>query len=65
MDIYDFINSRDISKHCRSLQHKFTPLEQATIIYHSRKPLAVRHKAWQEIIDIQPDMKVLREVSIK
>ena len=64
MDIYSFINSCDIAKHCREIEHKFTPLEQAVIIYHSRKPLAVRHKAWWEIIDTQSDMKIVEEVRI-
>jgi len=27
MDIYDFISSRDIGKHCREVEHQFTPLE--------------------------------------
>ena len=65
MNIYNFIPSRDIARYCREIEHKFTPLEQAVIIYHSRKPLAVRHKAWQKIIDTQPDMKVFKEASIK
>ena len=59
MDIYSFINSRDIAEHCRALEHEFTPLEQAIIIYHSKKPLAERHAAWQSIIDTQPDMEVV------
>ena len=59
MHIYSFIPSRDIAAHCHALGHKFTPLEQAVIIYHSKKPLIERHVAWQEIIDTMPDMSVI------
>ena len=65
MDIRSFINSQDltnIAKHCRAIGHEFTPLETALIVYLSRKPLTERHKAWQEIIDTQPDMKIIRQV---
>ena len=59
MDIYSFIPSRDIAEHCRTIGHEFTPLEIAVIIYHSKKNLAERHKAWQEIINTMPDTKVI------
>jgi hypothetical protein len=41
------------------LGHSLSPLEQAVIIYHSKKPLAERHAAWQGIIDSEPDMEVM------
>lgn len=58
MDIYSFINSRDIAEHCRSIGHEFTPLEMAFIVYLSDKTLSERHGAWQWIIDTQPDMEI-------
>ena len=64
-DIYSFIPSRDIAAHCRALGHEFTPLEQAVIIYHSKKSLSERHNAWQNIIDTLPDMKVTEWSGLK
>ena len=55
MDIYSFIKSKDIAEHCRTIEHEFTPLEMAVVIYHSNKTLEERHEAWQCIIDTQPD----------
>ena len=65
MDIYSFINSRDIAAHCRSLAHSYTSVEQAYIIYRSKKLLAQRHAAWQWIIDTQPDTKVIGQAGTK
>ena len=64
-DLYSFIPSRDISDYCRDLKHIFTPVEMAKIIYMSKKPLAVRHKAWQEIIKTQPDMNLTEYTGTK
>ena len=58
-DIYSHIPSRDIALHCRELEHDFTPLEQAVIIYHSNTTLNDRHAAWQRIISTLPDMEVV------
>jgi len=58
MDIYSFINSKDIAEHCRSIGHTFTPLEMAIIVWLSEKTLVERHSEWRWIIDTQPDMEV-------
>lgn len=56
MNIYDFFNSRDIAKHCRDIDHKFTALEMAYIIWFSEHhTLAQKHTAWQHLIDHYPD----------
>ena len=65
MDIYSFINSKDIAEHCKNIGHEFTPLEQAVIIYKSKKTLSERHKAWKNIIEAQPDMKVIEWTEAK
>ncbi len=55
-DIYKFFNSRDIAEHCRSIDHEFTGIEMAYIIWHSRhNTLEEKCLAWQEIIDTVPD----------
>lgn len=52
MNIYDFFNSRDIAKHCRDIDHKFTALEMAYIISRSEyRTLEQKHQAWQYLID--------------
>jgi hypothetical protein len=58
MDIYNFLFSQDIAKHCRKIAYEFTPLEMACLIYYSHKTLEEKHEAWQEIIDTRPDMVV-------
>lgn len=56
MNIYDFFNSRDIAQHCRSINHPFTAIEAAYIVWHSNHhTLAEKHEAWREIIDAMPD----------
>jgi len=58
MDIYSFMNSYEIAEHCRSIGHEFTTLEMAFIVYLSDETLTERHKAWQWIIDTQPDIEL-------
>jgi hypothetical protein len=55
MNIYEFLDSKDIAAHCREIKHEFTALEQAVIVYHSGKIPAETHEAWQWIIDNLPD----------
>ena len=58
MDIYSFINSKDVAAYCRELNHEFSPLEQAIMVYESVQSLDERHKAWQWIVDNLPDMEM-------
>lgn len=56
MDIYNFINSKDIEIHCRNNQYNFTPLECAFLIWQCRKyTISEKHKAYQKLIDKFPD----------
>lgn len=55
-DIYDFFNSRDIADHCKTLNHSFSAIETAYLVWHSNHhSLADKHTAWQRIIDALPD----------
>lgn len=57
MDIYNFINSKDIRKHLQEISYKFTPVEMAWLIWQCEDAtLEEKHKAWQEIIDTMPDV---------
>ena len=49
MNIFRFINSKDIREYLRELQHQFTVPEAAFLIYMSRTvPLKEKFDAWQE-----------------
>lgn len=67
MDIYNFINSKDIETHCRDNQYNFTPLESAFLIWQCRKyTLSEKHKAYQKLIDEFPEYSFyLREWDYK
>ena len=59
MDIYSFINSRDVEEHCRSLKHEFSAIETAFIVYQSKKhTIREKHDAYREIIVSMPDTEV-------
>ena len=55
MNIYSFIPSKDIEEYCRKINHQFTSLETAVIVYWSDAPIDDRHQAWKWIIDTQED----------
>ena len=58
MNIYQFIESKEITKHCKHLKYQFSPLEMAVIIRQSSKLLDEKLSAYQKIIDEYPDMKI-------
>lgn len=56
MDIYQFIDSKDIKNYLQKMKYEFTVPETAFLIYMSRKTtLDKKLNAWQEIIDTMPD----------
>ncbi len=58
MDIYEFINSKDIRKYLKEINHKFKPLESAYIVWQSRRrTLKEKHEAYREIIKTMPNVK--------
>ena len=59
MDIYDFFNSPDVAKHCRSIKHTFNALDSAIIINESyKRTLAEKQAAFKAIISEYPDMEL-------
>lgn len=58
MDIYEFIESKDIREHCRKMQYKFTAQESAFLIWQSDKTIQQKHAAYREIINTMPDEKL-------
>lgn len=59
MDIYSFVNSKDIRKHLRDIKYEFNSLETAWLIYSCHRLCYNEKKElWQEIIDTMPDCAV-------
>ena len=59
MDIFQYINSKDIRAHLESIGYRFNALEAAWLVYQHRGiTMDERHAAWREIIDTMPDMRV-------
>lgn len=59
MNVYDFMNSEAIARHCRQAGHSFTPLETAYLIDRSwRHSLAEKHQAFAWVIKNMPDEQV-------
>ena len=59
MDIFRFINSKDIRKHLKDIDYKFNSLEAAWLIYQCHDAtIDEKHKAWNELIDTMPDCKI-------
>lgn len=59
MNIYQFINSKDIRTHCEKIAYQFNAVEAAFLIHHSRlHSIAEKHAAWQELIRTMPDMPI-------
>ena len=66
MDIYNLINSKAISEHCRKIQHQFNTEELAVLIYRNKR-MSVDEKisAYQELITDYPDMEVIERINCK
>lgn len=59
MNIYKFLNSRDIAAHLREINYEFSALECAWLVWQSKNAtLKEKHAAWREIMDTMPDMSV-------
>ncbi|MCI8310383.1 MAG: hypothetical protein HFJ45_09595 [Clostridia bacterium] len=66
MDIYNLINSKAISEHCRKIQHKFNTEELAVLIYRNKR-LSIDEKIelYKELITDYPDMEVIERINCK
>ena len=64
MDIYSYLNSKDVAAHCRNLGHQFNTIEAAFIIDRCRR-LSIRdkHTAFRELMETMPDMMLPERVS--
>lgn len=61
MNIYRFINSKDIRFHLQSLRYDFTLPEAAFLVWQcATAPLSEKHNAWRELIQTMPDCRMER-----
>lgn len=59
MNIYEFVNSRDIREHWQNIGFVPNSVESAWIVWQSKNhTIAEKHAAWQWIIDNMPDCEV-------
>ncbi len=59
MNIYQYINSRDVRNYVEKIGHQFSTPEAAFLVHHSDgKTLEERLQAWQQIISTMPDCKI-------
>jgi len=65
MDIYSYINSKDVAVHCREIDKTWTPYEMAIIISRSNRTMDEKHAAWRELITDYPDMPTPKSLHYK
>lgn len=59
MDIYRFIDSKDIRKYLQTIGYNFSTTEAAFLVWQSTKTtLDEKFTAWREIIDTMPDCSI-------
>ena len=64
MDIFRFVNSKDIREHLRDIGYEFNSLEAAWLIYQCRDAaIDEKHKAWNELIATMPDCPIEKRLN--
>lgn len=64
MDVFRFINSKDIREHLRSIGYEFNSLEAAWLIYQCHDAtIDEKHKAWNELIETMPDCPIEKRLN--
>ena len=59
MNLYRFINSKDVRTHLEQMGYEFNSLEAAWLIYQCRTAsIEEKHKAWEELIATMPDCRI-------
>ena len=59
MDIFQYVNSKDIRAHLENIGYQFNALEAAWLVCQCHTAtMEEKHAAWREIIDTMPDMRV-------
>mgnify|MGYP004516004627 CR=1 FL=1 len=59
MNIFKYINSKDIREHLKKINYEFTSLEAAWLIYQCKEiSLKEKHEAFNELITNMPDCEI-------
>jgi hypothetical protein len=62
MDIYEFLNSKDVAAYCRKISKTWNTYQKAVIISMSERPLEDKRAAFQHLLDNEPDASAHLEV---
>lgn len=66
MDVYSFLNSKDVAEHCRKLDHQFNSIEASFVISRCyRLSIKEKHSAFCKLMETMPDMKLPEKLSFK
>ena len=64
LDVFEFINSKDIKEHLKKIDYKFNSLEAAWLIYQCKSAtIEEKHTAWKELIRTMPDCKIEKRMN--
>ena len=64
MNIFRFVNSKDIREHLRDIGYEFNSLEAAWLIYQCcDATIDEKHKAWNELIETMPDCPIEKRLN--
>lgn len=64
LDIYQFVNSKDIRLYLKDIKYEFEPVCAAFIIWQSRRhSLKEKHEAWKTLIASTPDVAVPKRLN--
>ena len=56
MDVYEYINSKDIRAYLVEQNYSLTPVQCVFLVWQSKRhTLAQKHEAWKDIMDTLPD----------
>lgn len=62
MNIYDFIESKDVRIYLQQIEHNFTAFQCVYLIKNSKRPLEEKHKAYDFILKYMPDEYVNEKI---
>ena len=66
MDVFKFVNSKDIREHLRNMDYSFSSIEAAWLIWQSKyTSLNEKHEAWRELIETMPDCEIEERLNAK
>ena len=64
LDVFEFINSKDIKEHLKKTDYKFNSLEAAWLIYQCKSAtIEEKHTAWKELIRTMPDCRIEKRMN--